>query len=80
MIAKLRERTVFRYIVFCFILMRKIITLTSSLLYFLFVSPDVDECDSVHNCSDICVNEPGSYRCLCPDGFVLDNSATLCVG
>ena len=37
---------------------------------------DIDECeDTVHECSQKCVNEIGTYRCECDEGYniALDN-------
>lgn len=30
---------------------------------------DIDECESLHDCSHICINTEGSYECACPIGF-----------
>ncbi|XP_013399408.1 sushi, von Willebrand factor type A, EGF and pentraxin domain-containing protein 1 [Lingula anatina] len=41
---------------------------------------DIDECASGQNsCSDICVNEIGSYHCECPTGKILANNRTSCI-
>ncbi|XP_071809338.1 uncharacterized protein [Asterias amurensis] len=37
---------------------------------------DLDECSGNHGCSHSCLNYPGGYRCLCPEGFFL-NKTTL---
>ena len=48
--------------------------------HIVFVDADVDECgDGSHNCSQICVNTPGSYYCNCQRGFQLVNG-TECEG
>ena len=45
-----------------------------------FVDADVDECgEGSHDCSQICVNTPGSYYCNCQRGFQLVND-THCEG
>ena len=44
---------------------------------------DVDECAELrHNCAGLamCENEVGSFRCICPTGYVLDANATSCDG
>ena len=41
---------------------------------------DIDECEGgSHDCSQICVNTPGSYYCNCQRGFQLV-SDTECEG
>ena len=41
---------------------------------------DIDECEGgSHDCSQICVNTPGSYYCNCQRGFQLVNG-TECEG
>ena len=41
-----------------------------------FITTDVDECKELkHNCTtdtQFCVNEPGSFRCECKEGYHLD--------
>ncbi|CDW57279.1 signal peptide, CUB and EGF [Trichuris trichiura] len=38
-----------------------------------------DECvDGKNNCQYGCVNEPGSYRCTCPDGYQLNSDGETC--
>ncbi|RDD39383.1 Mucin-like protein [Trichoplax sp. H2] len=40
---------------------------------------DINECQgSRHNCSHICVNNIGSYRCTCPKGYYLDVDGKTC--
>lgn len=44
---------------------------------------DIDECTTNRNSCDsnqICINEPGSFRCNCKIGFVLDGFTNACVG
>ena len=45
----------------------------NSINVILFFILDVDEC-TVNNgsCSDGCMNQVGSYQCLCPPGYKLD--------
>ena len=47
----------------------------------LFLFLDLDECFSnLYDCQGItkCVNEPGSYRCICADGYTGDGKS--CTG
>ncbi|KAI8509441.1 hypothetical protein Bbelb_132890 [Branchiostoma belcheri] len=39
------------------------------------ICEDVDECatNTANDCSNICENTPGSYRCKCAAGFILSN-------
>lgn len=43
---------------------------------------DIDECsENGPLCGDgSCVNTRGSYRCVCPDGYVLMEGETKCMG
>ncbi|WAR22468.1 MATN2-like protein [Mya arenaria] len=43
------------------------------------VCMDINECeDETHNCSQVCVNLYGGYRCECRTGFVLNESNWQC--
>jgi len=45
------------------------------LLYYFFISLDVDECSASDSLCDLkadCKNTLGSYRCLCKPGFTGD--------
>lgn len=44
-----------------------------------FTLLDINECEGVHGCQQICVNTPGSHVCQCSDGFVLTDG-TNCEG
>jgi len=48
----------------------------------LVLSPDIDECSAARSpCEQVCVNEPGSYRCSCRHGFtVMTDDPRRCVG
>lgn len=52
----------------------------------IFTSSDIDECKIVgpdRICTDslLCVNSPGSYKCLkCPDATKLDEDTNICEG
>ena len=40
---------------------------------------DIDECSEYGQiCTGHCVNEPGSYRCTCPQGYVLSPNERSC--
>ena len=44
---------------------------------------DVNECDDNPNYCQVggqCVNTPGSYRCLCKQGYEVGNGGSLCIG
>ena len=49
----------------------------------LFYPLDVNECDENPNYCQYggqCVNTPGSYRCLCQQGYEAGNGGTYCIG
>ena len=41
---------------------------------------DINECQSNHGCEHSCVNTPGSFRCECRRGFLLNGDAKTCRG
>ena len=45
--------------------------------------PDVDECAEPGACDEAvsrCENSPGSYSCVCKDGFAKRENGTRCIG
>ncbi len=42
---------------------------------------DVNECQSNNGgCAQLCANQPGSHRCECSTGYVLDSDGRSCSG
>ena len=42
---------------------------------------DIDECATDNgDCSQVCVNKPGSYECKCNAGYVLADDMKTCTG
>ncbi|XP_036375886.1 hemicentin-1 [Megalops cyprinoides] len=39
---------------------------------------DINECESRDTCQHECMNTPGSYRCLCPNGYRLMTNGKTC--
>uniref|UniRef100_A0A8C9R6U4 Hemicentin-1 n=1 Tax=Scleropages formosus TaxID=113540 RepID=A0A8C9R6U4_SCLFO len=39
---------------------------------------DINECESKDMCQHECMNTPGSYRCLCPNGYRLMTNGKTC--
>ncbi|XP_057673546.1 low density lipoprotein receptor a isoform X2 [Corythoichthys intestinalis] len=39
---------------------------------------DIDECANPDTCSQICINQIGSYKCDCEDGYQVDPSTKAC--
>ena len=35
---------------------------------------DINECEQDAECSQICTNTEGSYKCSCRDGYVLESN------
>lgn len=52
------------------------------LMCFLNTFTDINECDSpsMHNCSHICENLIGSYKCSCYPGYQLKEDGFRCEG
>ena len=47
----------------------------------LFLLTDVDECISENGgCSHDCVNTHGSFECICPKGFKVQDDEKTCEG
>lgn len=40
--------------------------------------PDIDECSNPDTCSQICINQIGSYKCQCEEGYQVDPSTKAC--
>lgn len=52
-------------------------------VFFHFNFLDVNECDDNPNYCQVggqCVNTPGSYRCLCKEGYEVGNGGSHCIG
>lgn len=48
---------------------------------FCLSSPDHDECATTNMClNGMCINEDGSFKCICKPGFVLAPNGRYCVG
>jgi len=41
---------------------------------------DIDECEDESSCGYICINSPGSYVCVCSDGYELNEDGAACDG
>ena len=42
---------------------------------------DIDECEMGNGgCEELCVNVLGTYHCLCPRGFILQDDNHSCEG
>lgn len=39
---------------------------------------DIDECQTMNPCSQMCTNTIGSFRCSCFDGYILGSDRTTC--
>ena len=45
------------------------------------IAPDIDECLTNNGqCSQVCVNEVGTYRCACSAGYTLGGDGRMCTG
>lgn len=44
----------------------------------LFHHTDIDECANGDTCSQICVNQVGSYKCECAEGYQVDPATKAC--
>lgn len=46
-----------------------------------YILPDHDECATTNMClNGMCINEDGSFKCICKPGFVLAASGRYCTG
>ena len=43
-------------------------------------SIDIDECEGVNDCQQLCENTVGSYVCSCNEGFTLAEDSRNCTG
>ena len=44
-----------------------------------FLPSDIDECmEEEPGCSHDCVNEPGGFQCVCPDGYDIGDDEKTC--
>ena len=57
-------------------LMRTIV----SILYYVTLHTDINECAGSHGCSHGCTNTIGSFLCTCPDGLFLSDDERTCEG
>ena len=49
---------------------------------FCFLVTDIDECsaNNLNECSQKCLNSPGSYECDCNSGYALNKDGRACDG
>lgn len=47
------------------------------LFFSVFVS-DINECANPDTCSQICINQMGSYKCQCEEGYQVDPATKAC--
>ncbi len=48
------------------------------ILFILYI--DIDECSTINDCQQLCVNAEGSYTCSCSEGFSLSVNDQDCTG
>lgn len=48
------------------------------LFIFVHYLSDIDECANVDTCSQICINQIGSYKCQCEEGYQVDPATKAC--
>ena len=50
--------------------------------FYMYVYSDINECEEEHNnnCTQICINQYGSFHCECRDGFMLQADGKHCLG
>ena len=44
------------------------------------LSTDINECEGINPCQQVCENTEGSYTCSCTEGFSLAPSNGTCTG
>lgn len=53
----------------------------NQVVLFFYDSTDIDECiELLSNCSQLCIDTPGSYVCDCNLGYTLDSDGVSCTG
>ena len=58
-----------------------IFVLISRIAWFIFHPIDINECGNDNGgCSQVCVNNVGSYECKCNDGYTLADDKNTCQG
>ena len=48
--------------------------------YMVLLCLDIDECKQDNECTQICTNLEGGYKCSCRDGYRLANDSVTCLG
>lgn len=61
-----------------FLLLRYVVMRASFTLIFPFFVSDIDECANPDTCSQICINQIGSYKCQCEEGYQVDPATKAC--
>ena len=54
--------------------------LEMSLFYFTDINECVERSDSCDRINGDCINIPGSYQCVCNEGYELDDDGLTCKG
>ena len=49
-----------------------------ALIVFSMFIIDIDECENLFPCQQICTNTLGSYQCSCNSGYLVDGN--MCIG
>lgn len=52
----------------------------SIIIFYSYNVTDIDECSTINDCQQLCVNTVGSYSCNCDEGFSLSDDGHNCTG